>query len=62
MTVFEDEPHQPRSAHLIGEDLSLVSVEELQKRIALLHGEIERLEEELKRKGDSRSAAEAVFR
>lgn len=62
MAAFEDEPRQPRSAHLIGEDLSLVSVEELQKRIALLHGEIERLEEELKRKGDSRSAAEAVFR
>lgn len=48
--------------HEIGSDLSSISVDELDERIALLQGEIERLEAEKTRKQASRDAAAAFFR
>ena len=46
----------------IGRDLSVLSVDELQRFIQELEGEIVRVRAELKRKADVRGAAEALFR
>jgi uncharacterized small protein (DUF1192 family) len=61
MSLFDEEPRR-KIIHDIGQDLSLLSVSELDERIALLRAEITRLEEERSRKGDSKVAAEALFR
>jgi uncharacterized small protein (DUF1192 family) len=58
-----DEPRRPaRSEIVLGEDLSLHSLEELEARIESLRREIERIESILAQKRSSRSAAETVFR
>lgn len=62
MALFDDEPVKPKRAHEIGQDLSLLSVDELRERIGQLRAEIERLEGELVAKGSTRQAAEALFR
>jgi uncharacterized small protein (DUF1192 family) len=49
-------------SHEIGQDLSLLSVEELTDRIALLTGEVERLQQALTQKRASRDAANSVFK
>lgn len=61
--AFEDED-RPRKkvTHEIGQDLSLLSVEELTERIALLNSEIARLEEAAKKKRASRDAADSFFK
>ena len=62
MSIFDDDrPKQP-SAHEIGSDLSLLSVDELKNRVALLQGEIGRLEQEIAAKASGRKAAEGLFR
>ncbi|WP_353644399.1 DUF1192 family protein [Mesorhizobium sp. WSM2239] len=61
MAIFDDEPKKPASRHEIGQDLSLLSASELSERIAMLRDEIARLEAELKAKGATKSAAEALF-
>lgn len=62
MAIFDDEPVKKPRVHEIGQDLSLLSVAELNERIAQLKTEIERLEAELKAKGVTKAAAEALFR
>lgn len=62
MAIFDDEPVKKKIVHEIGQDLSLLSIGELEERIALLKAEIVRLEEDKARKGVSRSAAEAFFK
>lgn len=62
MTLIDDDKPRPKVAHDIGQDLSLLSVEELQGRIALLAEEIARLEGALKAKRASRDAAEMFFK
>lgn len=62
MSLFDDDQPQKKVAHEIGSDLSLLSVDELTQRIALLTEEIARLEAERTRKSASRSAAENLFR
>ncbi|MBE0692982.1 MAG: DUF1192 domain-containing protein [Aquamicrobium sp.] len=62
MALFDDEPVKPRRVHEIGQDLSLLSVDELRERIGQLKAEIGRLEDELVAKGSTRQAAEALFR
>jgi uncharacterized small protein (DUF1192 family) len=57
----EDRPGKA-AAHEIGQDLSLLSVEELTARIALLRGEIERLESAVAAKRASRDAAASIFK
>jgi uncharacterized small protein (DUF1192 family) len=57
----EDRP-RPKVSHAIGQDLSLLSVEELEARIALLGEEIERLNRDREKKLTSRSAADAFFK
>ena len=62
MSLFDDDRPRKKTAHEIGSDLSLLSVDELAARIELLRAEIERLESERAKKGASRSAAENLFR
>lgn len=62
MTLLDDDKPRPKVAHDIGQDLSLLSVEELQARIALLGEEIVRLEVAMQAKRASRDAAEMFFK
>ncbi len=62
MSLFDDDRPQKKTAHEIGSDLSLLSVDELAARIDLLRAEIDRLESEKTKTGASRAAAESLFR
>lgn len=63
MSGFDEDAAKPRDGVVLSEEeLSLLSVTEIDRRIALLQGEIERLQAERRKKGDSRAAAEALFR
>lgn len=63
MTMRDDEDRpRPKPKHDIGQDLSLLSVAELDDRIALLHEEIDRLQADRTRKEASKSAADAFFK
>ena len=58
-----DEPRRPaRPEIVLGEDVSLQSLDELENRIAALRSEIGRIESIIAEKRSSRSAAETVFR
>ncbi len=57
----EDRPRKA-AAHEIGQDLSMLSVEELTARIALLRSEIDRLEAATAKKRASRDAAASIFK
>ena len=59
---MDEEPLKRARAHEIGQDLSLLSVEELETRITVLRDEISRIELELSQKGATRAAAAALFR
>jgi uncharacterized small protein (DUF1192 family) len=60
--IDEDDRPKKKITHEIGQDLTLLSVQELQERIALLHDEIARLEANSKSKHASRSSADQVFK
>jgi uncharacterized small protein (DUF1192 family) len=62
MSLFDDDRPKKPVAHEIGSDLSLLSVDELKNRIALLKDEIGRLESEMAKKASGRAAAENLFR
>jgi uncharacterized small protein (DUF1192 family) len=57
----EDRPRK-KIAHEIGQDLSLLSIEELNDRVQLLTDEIERLRAASASKQASRSAADKFFK
>jgi uncharacterized small protein (DUF1192 family) len=60
---FGEEIVRPRpEAHVIGQDLSALSIDELQERVAMLQSEIDRLQEARKKKVDSKSVADAFFK
>lgn len=63
MTIFDEEPRRkPARSHEIGQELALLSITELEERVAALKSEILRLEAEITSKGSSRNAAEKLFR
>jgi uncharacterized small protein (DUF1192 family) len=62
MAIEDDDRPRKKVTHEIGQDLSLLSVEELTERIALLKSEITRLEDAAKKKRASRDAANSVFK
>jgi uncharacterized small protein (DUF1192 family) len=62
MAVDDDKPHPKAPVHALGEDLSALSVHELDERIAALLEEVERLREARARKEASRTAAGAFFK
>ncbi|WP_332681479.1 DUF1192 domain-containing protein [Bosea sp. (in: a-proteobacteria)] len=58
---LDDDRPAPKRAHEIGQDLSQLSVAEIDERIALLEAEIVRLGEARTKKNASRSAADSFF-
>ena len=62
MAIEDDDRPRKKISHEIGQDLSLLSVEELTERVALLKSEITRLEEAATKKRASRDAANSVFK
>ena len=62
MPIEDDDRPRKKITHEIGQDLSLLSVEELNERIALLTSEAERLREAAAKKRASKDAASAFFK
>ncbi len=63
MAAFDDDDRPKKKvAHEIGQDLSLLSVEELTLRIQLMRDEITRLETDIAKKRDKRAAADQFFK
>jgi uncharacterized small protein (DUF1192 family) len=58
----DDDRPKKKIVHEIGQDLALLSVKELQERIALLKDEIARLEASIVGKQASRSVADQFFK
>ena len=62
MPAEDDDRPRKKVTHEIGQDLSLLSVEELTERVALLKTEIGSLEEATIKKRASRDAANSIFK
>ena len=62
MAIEDDDQPRKKVTHEIGQDLSLLSVEELTERIALLSSEIERLQAAAAKKRASKEAASSFFK
>ena len=60
--IDEDDRQKKKIVHEIGQDLTLLSVGELNDRIQLLQQEIERLQADIAKKQASRGAADQFFR
>ena len=60
--IDEDDRPKKKVAHEIGQDLTLLSVEELSARVGLMREEIARLEADMAKKHASRSAADQFFK
>ena len=58
----DDDRPKKKISHEIGQDLALLSVKELEERIALLKEEIGRLEASIKGKQASRNVADQFFK
>ena len=62
MPIDDDDRPRKKVTHEIGQDLSLLSVEELNERIALLTTEVERLQAAATKKRASKDAANNFFK
>jgi uncharacterized small protein (DUF1192 family) len=62
MPIEDDDRPKKKVSHEIGQDLSLLSVEELTERIALLSTEVERLQAAVTKKRASKEAANTFFK
>ncbi len=62
MAAEDDDRPRRKISHDVGQDLSLLSVDEVEERIALLSSEIERLKADAAKKRASRDAANAFFK
>lgn len=62
MPIDEDDRPRPKATHELGQDLSLLSVDDIEARIAALTTEIERLKADAAKKRTSRDAANAFFK
>ena len=62
MAGEDDDRPRKKVSHEIGQDLSLLSVDELGQRIALLQVEIERLDQAMSKKRASKDAANSFFK
>ncbi|MFN3853143.1 MAG: DUF1192 domain-containing protein [Phreatobacter sp.] len=63
MPMDDDLKPRPKPpVHMVGQDLSALSVHELEERIQVLRDEIARLEADMAAKQSSRSAAESLFK
>ena len=62
MAIEDDDKPRKKVTHEIGQDLSLLSVKELDERIAMLQSEIARLEANKAGKQASRQTADQFFK
>jgi uncharacterized small protein (DUF1192 family) len=62
MALFDEELPKRKTELTVGEDLSRLSIDELQERIALLKTEIARVEEAVTAKRASLGVADSFFR
>ena len=62
MAIEDDDKPRKKVTHEIGQDLSLLSVDELAERITLMQQEIERLQAAMVRKRASKDAASNFFK
>ena len=62
MAIDDDDKPKKKIIHEIGQDLTLLSVEELAERIALLQSEIQRLQSSMQLKRATRDAADRFFK
>ena len=62
MPIEDDDRPKKKISHEIGQELSLLSVEELTERIALLSTEVERLQAAVTKKRASKEAANSFFK
>ena len=63
MTRDDDDGRPPNKVvHDVGQDLSVLSVEELMERVALLRAEIARIEAAMTMKRATRDAADRFFK
>ena len=60
--IDDDDRPKKKVSHEIGQELALLSVAELEGRIALMREEIARLEADIIKKQASRSAADQFFK
>jgi uncharacterized small protein (DUF1192 family) len=60
--IDDDDKPKKKVSHEIGQDLSLLSVDELAARVALMRDEIARLEADMTQKRAKRAAADQVFK
>jgi uncharacterized small protein (DUF1192 family) len=60
--IDDDDRPKKKVSHEIGQELALLSVAELEGRIALMREEITRLEADIVKKQASRSAADQFFK
>jgi uncharacterized small protein (DUF1192 family) len=61
-SIEDDDRPRKKVTHEIGQDLSLLSVEELNERILLLNTEAERLQTAAAKKRASKDAADSFFK
>ena len=62
MAAEDDDRPRKKVTHEIGQELSLLSVDELAERIALMQQEIERLQAAMTKKRASKDAANSFFK
>jgi uncharacterized small protein (DUF1192 family) len=62
MAIDDDDKPKKKISHEIGQDLTLLSVEELAERIATLNAEIQRLQSSMQLKRATRDAADRFFK
>ena len=62
MAIDDDDKPKKKISHEVGQDLALLSVEELAERIALLNSEIQRLQSSMQLKRATRDAADRFFK
>lgn len=62
MAGDDDDKPRKKITHELGQDLSLLSVGDVEDRIAMLTAEIERLKADAAKKRASRDAANAFFK
>ena len=60
--IDDDDKPKKKIVHEVGQDLTLLSVEELAGRVQILRDEIGRLEADMAKKRASRSAADLFFK
>lgn len=60
--MFDDEEVKKPKSHEVGMPIDTMSVGELEERIALLRGEIGRLEQAIAARRNTRAAADSLFK